>query len=92
MAVDLCLLVAAKWVVAEQYHPDAHVGKPRRKTGAQKDSLSGTSAEKSNEEEVRYADINRAVMAEEVSSVRKAAEKAGLWRFCDPPGHDGFNL
>lgn len=68
------------------------MGKPRRKTGASKDSLNGGTSEEANKEEVRYADINRAVKAEEVSSVRKAAEEAGLWRFCDPPGHDGFNL
>lgn len=44
------------------------------------------------ERDVRYADINRAVSPVEVGSVRKAAEAAGLWRFCDPPGHDGFNI
>lgn len=62
--------------IMEQYHPDAYVGKPAR--GAQAG--------------VRYADINRAVTSEEVAVVRQAAEAAGLWRFCDPPGHDGFNL
>lgn len=74
----------------EQYHPDAHVGKPRRKTGAGKDTPAGESGESA--EDVRYADINRAVSATEVGSVRKAAEAAGLWRFCDPPGHDGFSI
>ena len=37
-------------------------------------------------------DINRAVTRDEISRVRKAAEEAGLWRFCDPPGHDGFSI
>lgn len=75
----------------EQYHPDAHVGKARRKTGASKESQQEDTGS-AQEEDVRYGDINRAVTREEVSSVRKAAEAAGLWRFCDPPGHDGFNL
>lgn len=43
-------------------------------------------------DDVRYAEINRAVSTEEIGIVRKAAEAAGLWRFCDPPGHDGFNI
>ncbi|KAK3988518.1 hypothetical protein QBC44DRAFT_101070 [Cladorrhinum sp. PSN332] len=63
--------------IMEQYRPDAHVGKPsKKKEGGQE----------------RYAEINRPVRKEEVSSVRRAAEEAGLWRFCDPPGHDGFNI
>lgn len=70
--------------IMEQYHPDAHVGKPRRKgKGSSTEEASG---------DVRYADINRAVTKEEISTVRTSAEAAGLWRFCDPPGHDGFNL
>lgn len=71
--------------IMEQYHPDAHVGKPKRRTkkGSETEEIT---------DEVRYADINRAVTQEEISTVRKAAEKAGLWRFCDPPKHDGFNL
>ncbi|EWG46294.1 pyruvate formate lyase activating enzyme [Fusarium verticillioides 7600] len=68
--------------IMEQYHPDAHVGKPKREK----------SDGKEEKQEVRYADINRAVDAQEVSSVRKAAEEAGLWRFNDPPGHDGFAI
>jgi len=63
--------------IMEQYRPDAYVGKPKR----------GSSGE-----EKRYAEINRAVSKEEISAVRKAAEEAGLWRFCDPPKHEGFNL
>lgn len=84
--------------IMEQYHPDAHVGKPKRraKSGS---SVAATAAngdetkdgERKNDE-VRYSDINRAVNAEEISTVRKAAEEAGLWRFCDPPKHGGFNI
>ncbi|GKT47334.1 uncharacterized protein ColSpa_07515 [Colletotrichum spaethianum] len=69
--------------IMEQYHPDAHVGKSRKRT---KDSTDNRS------DEVRYNEINRAVSGDEVSSVRRAAEAAGLWRFCDPPRHDGFNI
>ncbi|KAI7770199.1 hypothetical protein LZL87_002570 [Fusarium oxysporum] len=68
--------------IMEQYHPDAHVGKPKRAKADGKDE----------KQEVRYADINRAVNAQEISSIRKAAEEAGLWRFNDPPGHDGFAI
>lgn len=75
----------------EQYHPDAHVGKTRRKTAANKEAAMGH-PHGEQEGDVRYADINRAVSSEEVRSVRKAAEAAGLWRFCDPPGHDGFSI
>ncbi|KAM5369685.1 hypothetical protein ACJZ2D_008832 [Fusarium nematophilum] len=67
--------------IMEQYHPDAHVGKPKR---AKKDKQDG--------DEVRYADLNRAVSEQEVSSIRKAAMDAGLWRFNDPPEHDGFAI
>lgn len=74
--------------IMEQYHPDAHVGKPKRRgKGA------GSNVAKGGEDgEVRYADINRAVTREEISTVRRAAEAAGLWRFCDPPKHEGFSL
>ncbi|KAK0641572.1 radical SAM superfamily protein [Cercophora newfieldiana] len=63
--------------IMEQYRPDAYVGRTKR----------GSSGD-----EKRYPDINRAVSTQEISAVRKAAEQAGLWRFCDPPKHDGFNL
>lgn len=63
--------------IMEQYHPDAHVGKAPRNP---------------SKGEVRYAEINRAVTEAEKSAARRAAEAAGLWRFCDPPGHDGFNI
>lgn len=66
--------------VMEQYRPDAHVGKAVR--GA-KDSEGAA---------VRYAEINRPVSEKEVLRVREVAEEAGLWRFCDPPRHDGFSL
>ena len=63
--------------IMEQYHPDAHVGKPPRAAG---------------KGDVRYAEINRAVSEAEKSAARRAAEGAGLWRFCDPPKHDGYNI
>ncbi|KAF6801179.1 GMC oxidoreductase [Colletotrichum sojae] len=68
--------------IMEQYHPDAHVGKAKRRT----------KTSETPSDEVRYAEINRAVSEDEISSVRQAAEAAGLWRFCDPPRHDGFNI
>ena len=81
--------------IMEQYRPDAHVGKPKRRGASRK----GGSGDGSGDEEagpgkgdVRYADINRPVTTDEISSVRKAAEEAGLWRFCDPPKHDGFAI
>ncbi|EXF80131.1 radical SAM superfamily protein [Colletotrichum fioriniae PJ7] len=69
--------------IMEQYHPDAHVGKTKRRNKKSTDT---------QDDELRYSEINRAVSGDEVSSVRKAAETAGLWRFCDPPRHDGFNI
>jgi putative pyruvate formate lyase activating enzyme len=72
--------------IMEQYHPDAYVGKPKNRSNTSTRTSDGDAAEK------RYADINRAVTNEEISSARKAAEAAGLWRFCDPPRHDGFSL
>ncbi|PVH96944.1 radical SAM domain-containing protein [Periconia macrospinosa] len=66
--------------VMEQYFPRAHVGKPRRGT---KEGDAG---------QTRYADINRPVDLDEVSSVRRAAEEAGLWRFVEAARHGGFNL
>ncbi|KZZ92576.1 pyruvate formate lyase activating enzyme [Moelleriella libera RCEF 2490] len=66
--------------IMEQYRPDAHVGQKRRpKVGH-------------CTEEVRYADLNRTVTAEEVSTVRCAAESAGIWRFHEPPKHEGFAI
>lgn len=67
--------------IMEQYKPDAHVGKARRGKH-ETDGGDGT----------RYEDINRHIQKEELSVVRKAAEDAGLWRFNDPPKHDGFAI
>ena len=75
--------------IMEQYHPDAHVGKLKR---PRRFVVTDPSEETPPEETVRYEEINRHVTQEEISSVRQAAEKAGLWRFCDPPKHDGFNI
>lgn len=77
--------------IMEQYHPDAHVGKAKhpRRSAAKAVDVGGKPL---SEDHVRYEEINRHVTKEEVSTVRAAAEKAGLWRFCDPPRHDGFTL
>ncbi|CZR63229.1 probable pyruvate formate lyase activating enzyme [Phialocephala subalpina] len=77
--------------IMEQYHPDAHVGKPKRPRRSTHEP-SEPGGEASHGETVRYEEINRHVRKEEVSAVRQAAEKAGLWRFCDPPKHDGFSI
>ncbi|KAJ5629401.1 hypothetical protein N7528_003058 [Penicillium herquei] len=75
--------------IMEQYHPDAHVGKKRRVT--RRVRFGEASGDETPQEEVRYAEINRAVCDEELSSVKDAAVKAGLWRFCEP--HEGqFHL
>jgi putative pyruvate formate lyase activating enzyme len=77
--------------IMEQYHPDAHVGKakrPRRSTVV----LTEPGGETTPRDAIRYDEINRHITMDEVSSVRQAAEKAGLWRFCDPPKHDGFSI
>ncbi len=76
--------------IMEQYHPDAHVGKPKRKTNQRANTVEDGGEEEMDER--RYNEINRAVSMEEVSAVRQAAEKAGLWRFSDPPKHGGFNI
>ena len=70
--------------IMEQYHPDAHVGKPRRPPN--------NTAINPLPQPQRYAEIDRAVSSHELSIVRKAAEEAGLWRFSDPPKHGGFNI
>lgn len=77
----------------EQYRPVAHVGKVNtRKKGNGGEKGDGEGEKEEKKEERRYAEINRAVKPEEVETVRKAAERAGLWRFCDPPRHEGFNI
>ena len=78
----------------EQYRPDAHVGKPRRSRGSSDKgpSLDGESSQASSLDHLRYHEINREVKSDEIAFVREAAKVAGLWRFCDPPQHSGFNL
>ena len=85
--------------VMEQYHPRAHVGQKRRTTaGRARDVAEGTiepgaqPAGSEAKKAVRYEDINRAVKMDEVDSVKAAAEKAGLWRFCEPAEQAGFHL
>ena len=87
--------------IMEQYHPDAHVGKPRRvsrgssmtgQDASKVDESNGEASQGSASSERRYEDINKPITQEEVSSIRRAAEAAGLWRFCDPVGHGGFNI
>ena len=85
--------------IMEQYHPDAHVGKPSRSSRASSNppSLEEASTKEpgvgpSSTKSVRYDEINRAVTGYEILSVRSAAEESGIWRFCDPVRHDGFNL
>lgn len=75
--------------IMEQYHPDAHVGKKRRVTRRVRMVDGGGEEAK---EEVRYAEINRAVRDEELGSVRDAAVKAGLWRFCEVNDNSAFHL
>lgn len=77
--------------IMEQYHPDAHVGKPKRPRRAGL-TVTDPGGEVKPTESVRYEEINRPITKEEITSVRQAAEQAGLWRFCDPPRHDGFAL
>lgn len=77
--------------IMEQYHPDGHVGKAKRPRRSVPTSVEPGGEDKPTET-VRYEEINRPVSQEEVSAVRQAAEKAGLWRFCDPPRHDGFSM
>ena len=79
--------------VMEQYRPEAHVVKQRRRTAARSGStVTGPGGAEAENEAVRYSDINRPVRVEEVGSVRQAAEAAGLWRFADPPQHGGWSL
>ena len=88
--------------IMEQYHPDAHVGKPKRaSTGLPSQHSNSTtksveiSAVPSGHEgvsAVRYEEINRPVSHDEISNVTRAARSAGLWRFCDAPEHGGFNI
>ncbi|KAH5994571.1 hypothetical protein HBI83_244450 [Parastagonospora nodorum] len=79
--------------IMDQYFPRAHVGKERRRRKAEGAVEPGCDDDSSStKKEVRYADIDRPVKDEEMSSVRKAAEEAGLWRFVEPARHGGFNI
>ncbi|KAL5115101.1 hypothetical protein ACEQ8H_007016 [Pleosporales sp. CAS-2024a] len=79
--------------IMDQYFPRAHVGKDgRRAKGEDVAAHSGKDGPPVAKKEVRYADINRPVTDEEVSSVRRAAEEAGLWRFVEPARHGGFHI
>jgi putative pyruvate formate lyase activating enzyme len=80
--------------IMEQYHPRAHVGKPKRASRAPADGVEpgGKPLQASAAKEVRYADINRPVSEDEMSTVRRAAEQAGLWRFVEVAEHGGFNI
>jgi putative pyruvate formate lyase activating enzyme len=78
--------------IMDQYFPSAHVGKPHRGKSKGVVDPGGVEASTAAKEDVRYADINRPVDQEEVSSVRKAAKEAGLWRFVEPARHGGFNI
>lgn len=81
--------------IMEQYHPDAHVGSPRRTATASVSAAvkvpGGVSCQESSGS-TRYNDINRPITQREICTVRKAAVDAGLWRFCDPVRHEGFNI
>lgn len=85
--------------IMEQYHPRAHVGKPRRGTSGRAKNVTcsivepgGQPADPQTQSRIRYEDINRPVSLDEVASVRKIAEGAGLWRFAQAAEHGGFNL
>ena len=83
--------------VMDQYRPAGNVGKPRRRgrppTGEEPSGgNTGGGGLVGTREAIRYPDLNRPVREDEVSSVRSAAEDAGIWRFVDPPRHEGFGL
>jgi putative pyruvate formate lyase activating enzyme len=68
--------------VMEQYHPRAHVGKEKRgrasALAAVKEATNWQSPRSPAKKQLRYADINRAVSLDEVTSVRQAAEQVGI--------------
>ncbi|KAI4645711.1 hypothetical protein J4E93_005289 [Alternaria ventricosa] len=79
--------------IMEQYFPRAHVGKERRGRASQDvKEPGGVEASPSTKKDVRYSEINRAVDLDEVASVKKAAQEAGLWRFVEASRHGGFNI
>ncbi|PLB34292.1 putative pyruvate formate lyase activating enzyme [Aspergillus candidus] len=73
--------------IMEQYHPDAHVGKKKKRRTSNQDDPGEQSSPPSD---VRYAEINRAVRDDELGSVRDAAVAAGLWRFCEANEHQSM--
>jgi len=77
--------------IMEQYHPDGYVGKPKRPRRSTAAPTQSNGLPKPHAA-IRYEEINRHITMDEISTVRQAAEKAGLWRFCDPPKHDGFSI
>lgn len=88
--------------IMEQYHPDAHVGKPKRASAGLKARESSSTTNSVGPGAIspgiqaapplRYEDINRPTSKDEVFSVHEAARTAGLWRFCDVAKHGGFNI
>ncbi|KAG6190526.1 hypothetical protein E4U36_002591 [Claviceps purpurea] len=83
--------------IMEQYHPDAHVGKAKRTKAHHEKPLAKIlgcieGEEDAATEEARYADLNRTVSERELSVVKQAAYASGLWRFNEPPKHDGFAI
>lgn len=74
--------------IMEQYRPYAHVGKKKKRSKVKEDGQ----PEDGESGEVRYAELNRAITNDELSSVKKAAIDAGLWRFNEPPKHGGFAI
>ncbi|KAG5938523.1 hypothetical protein E4U59_003747 [Claviceps monticola] len=84
--------------IMEQYHPDAHVGKAKKTRAHHEKPLAKTplgcteDEEDAATEEARYADLNRTVSERELSVVKQAAYASGLWRFNEPPKHDGFAI
>ena len=78
--------------IMEQYHPDAHVGKPSRLAKANVTAQQSELSNSNLDGEMKYGELNKAVSTGEISSIRMEAEKAGIWRFCDPVRHEGFNI
>ena len=76
--------------IMEQYHPSAHVGKPKRFTKTS--AIVDESTNDFRSSQVRYEEINRPIKGEEISSIQEEAEKVGLWRFVEVSRHGGFNI